>query len=280
RAVALVGAEGSGRRALLGALSRGDRFGPSRRLAFSRPVDEDEVRAALQEIGSGQVVLLTGLRWLISASRGGFRPLRVLTEGILADGGKNAFLVEAQALVWTWACAAAPLRDVFGAEIHVSALEPEPLERALLARHRLSGLRLVFNAGEGEETARQRHFMRLHRASDGLLQVALAYWLASLDEVDETSGVVRVGEVPPSPHEALAALPEETLQALYLVERQGWMSAEVLSEVLGSETPRGQAILGRLTRHGLLEMGPDHRVSVRRHLQGPLDAVLRERGWF
>lgn len=280
RAVALVGAEGSGRRALLGALSRGDRFGPSRRLAFSRPVDPDEVKAALQEIGSGQVVLLTGLRWLLSASRGGFEPLRTLTEGILADGGRNAFLVEAQALVWAWAGSVAPLRDVFGAEIHVSALEPEPLERALLARHRLSGLRLVFPPGESEEAARQRHFQRLHRASDGLLQVALAYWLASLDEVDERTGVVRVGEVPPSPHEALAALPEETLQVLYLVERQGWMSPEVLGEVMGGGLTRGRAVLGRLRRLGLLETVSEQRVSVRRHLQGPLDAVLRERGWL
>ena len=280
RVIALVGAEGSGRRALLGALSRGDRFGSTRRLTFNRPAEVADVKAALSEVSSGQVAVVTGLRWLVSAQPGGFDALRCLVDGILETEGRSAFILEAQPLVWAWAGAAAPLGELCASEIRVAALEPEPLRDALLERHRLSGLKLSLPSQEGEEAALKRYFHRLHRAADGLLQVALAYWIASIESVDEDSGTVRMGHVPTSPHDALAALPDATLRMLYVIERQGWMTADVLAGIVGRDRLRARAELGRLLRWGLLETGPEGRYWVRRHLQGSLDMVLREREWL
>lgn len=288
RTAVVLGTEGAGRRALLGALTRGDRVGQTRddrvrsirRIAFTEPSDAEGARRALGELSSDQLVVVTGFSWLVSAAPNGFSGLRALVEAILADAGKNAFLLEADHLVWRWAAGAAPLDDLFAARIEATPLGPRELESALLARHRLSGLDLAFGGSEPEEVARQRHFEALHRASDGLLQLALVYWLAALDAVDEPGGRVVVGAVPGSPHDAMRRLPEPTFHALYLVARQGWMTAEVLARVLGQRTASAEAMLARLVGLGLLERGAGVTYLSRRHLGGVLQCVLQERGWW
>lgn len=280
RAVAVIGAEGSGRRALVSALTRSERLGTIRRLSFGEPVGPSQVRQAMSELGTGQVVVITGAAWLASAAPGGFGALRALADEVLADEGRNAFVIEADRLVWQWASSVAPLEEVFGAQIRVPRLRATHLEKALMSRHRLSGLDLRIDSPDAEDGDRQRLFQALYRASDGLLQVALAYWIASLERVDERDGVVRVGAVPPSPHDALRSLPELTLHALYVVGRQGWMTPEILALLLGRRESEAAATLARLLSLGLVERISHGVYVIRRHLGGALQAVLQERGWI
>lgn len=279
RTAAVLGPDGAGRRALLGALTRGDRFGSPRRVTFQGPTTAREVQEKLRDLSGDQLVVVTGFSWLVSAAPGGFEAARALTERVLSDGGRNAFLLEADRLVWTWASAAAPLSPVFPAWVEAPALGPEALEQILLARHRLSGLELEFVSAEGGEPDRARYFADLHRASDGLLQIALAFWLSSLTRVDETAGRVVVGALPRSPHDALRQLPADVFHTLYLVARQGWMSGSVLASLLGTRASEAEALLSRLLGLGLLERSGAGVYTVRLHLGGALQLILRERGW-
>ena len=278
RTVVVVGTEGSGRRALLGAVMRGDRFGQLRKVAFTEPAGEREVRVGLEDLGHGQLVVVTGFSWLVSAADGGFAGLRAFVEGIVEDRGRNAFLLEADDLVWQWGCSIAPLEDVFARRVNVPVLGPRELEEALMARHRLSGLTLKFDS-ESEDIVLQRVFTDLYEASDGLLQLALAYWLGAIEEIEETPGYVRLGAVPKSPHEALRQLEQDTLHTLYVVARQGWMSSEVLGQLLGRRESEGAAILTRMCGMGLLERSSRGYYLIRRHLRGGLRVVFDDRGW-
>lgn len=279
RAAAVVGTDGAGRRALVGALTRGDRFGSMRRLAFVEPSSPADVERAFSDLSAGQLVVITGLSWLLSAEGESFAAVRALATAVLADRGKNAFLVEADRLAWSWACSAAPLDEVFGTIIEARALDPRELEMALIGRHRLSGLELVYDSSDPKEVAQPRFFRRLHEASDGLLQVAVAYWLGALEEVNEARGIARLGAVPGTPHEALRQLPVATLHVLYLVARQGWMSPSGLAELLGRARIDAEAILLRLEARGLVERASAQVFVLRRHLCGPLQRVLTEKGW-
>ncbi|MBX2811776.1 MAG: hypothetical protein KTR25_08195 [Myxococcales bacterium] len=279
RTVVVVGTEGSGRRALLSSLTRGDRFGQLRSIAFTEPAAEQEVHVGLEELGQGQLIVVTGLSWLVSASDCGFSGLRALVDGILADEGRNAFLVEADALAWSWASAIAPLGDVFAGHIEVPQLGAREMEEIIMERHRLSGLELSFGANHHDELDRSHYFSQLHEASDGLLQLGLLYWLASIEVFDEPGGRVQVGTIPRSPHVAMQSLGEDTLHPLYLIARQGWMTAGILAEMLGRRDTEGAALLSRLTSMGLLERTSRGHYIVCRHLAGVLNRVLRERGW-
>lgn len=279
RTVAVVGAEGSGRRALLSSLTRGDRFGQLRSIAFTEPVGAQEVQIGLQELGQGQLVVVTGLSWLVSAGEGGFEGLRTLVDGVLADEGRNAFLIEADVLVWRWACSIAPMADLFACHVEVPQLDPRNLENILMERHRLSGLELRFGTSASDDFERSHFFARLHHASDGLLQLALAYWLGSLGAFEESENYVSMSPVPQSPHASMRALSEEFLHPLYLIARQGWMMPSVLAELLGRRESDGAALLARLEGMGLLERTPRGYYIIRRHLAGVLHGVLLERGW-
>ncbi len=286
RTVALVGAEGSGKGALAASIARGERWTGISRVAFSRPADIGDVEDQLSELGSGELVVLNGLQWLAAARPGGFEPLRRLLERIVGDAGRNAWLLEADDIAWRFACAGTGLADIFGEIVQVPPLGLSELRQAVLARHQLSGFELVFESatvsvskGMTRAVAPEAYFRALHAASGGLLQSALALWLASVVRVDESAGKVHLGPVPRAPYDALRRLPEPALLLLLQVKRQGWMDASTLAFLYRMEAARAEGQLSRLAHWGILER-TGSAYQIRRHLRGSLAKVLGERGWL
>jgi len=288
--VALIGLDGVGKGAVASAIVRGARFKQPRRHRFAGPVAVDDL-AEVFPTGTGQLVVVRGLHWLASARPGGLDPLRHFTERLVADGGRNAFLLQADAVVWTYLVGLSGLGDATGEVIHLAPLDRESLRAAVLARHRLSGLGLTFDPGSegGVEDALLRaagrlrrpydsYFRRLHAASGGLVRDALRLWLASIEHVDGKADLVQVGPVPDSALPALRALPEDALVPLYTIARSGWIDAATYAHLFRVDETRAAARLARLERWGLLQVkGGLFRITV--HLRGALHRVFQERGW-
>lgn len=290
RGAALLGIDGVGKGALVAAISRPDRAQAGKRISLNAPVSVEEIDRLLAEVPKGQLVTVTGLRWTLSARPGGFAPLRRLMERMLEVGTKNAWLLEADLLVWRYACRVAPIEELFSESIVVQPLAAPELEATILARHKLSGFQLRFSETEtltdlrgdraqARTPAHERYFEALHEASNGLLQVALPMWVASLKEVDEKEGRVEVGAVPKTPHDPIRKLDEETLHLLFLIARQGWMDTETLASLLQRDHVAAQALLVRLVHLGVLERHADV-FQVRSHLRGVVYLALKEQGWL
>lgn len=283
RTAAILSADGAGQGALLTAITRGERFSQVRRITFSRPVSEAEAEDIFFELGQGQLMVVGGFRWLFGAKPGGFAPLRAFLAGIIADGGHNAWLLEASDLSWAYGRSVAPLDDVFSEVVRVGALDREELERALMSRHQLSGLEARFAAeGEaeaGEGVARERFFAALHAYAGGYLVRALPAWTASVARVDEDERWVRFVPPPPNPLPALQKLPDETLVLLLAVLRQGWMDADTAAVLFRWSPLTAAGRLGRLVSDGLLERKGSTLFQLRRHLRPGLRQVLQKRGW-
>lgn len=278
RTAALVGIEGVGRGAFLGAAARSDRWSHVKRVAFTRPTDLAEIDAAFEETPRGGLIVVSGLSWCSSPRPGGFEPLRRFVDLVVADRGRSAWLLEIDTMVWRYACQCAPLGDVFGEVVRIEALGEPELREGILARHHLSGLDLVFRP-EDSDADRDRFFHSLHQASGGILQVALTSWIASVGRFDDHNRVVTIDEPPPSPMDALLALPEQVIHIVYLVARQGWIDSDGLAALFRIPRAAAEGRLSRMVALGVLERPAGRTFVIRRHLRGTVERMLVEGGW-
>jgi hypothetical protein len=256
-------------------------------------VTAEQVDAWFAELGSGRTVLLQDLPSLFTRRPGGFAPLERLVRGIVEDGGANAFAIVADAAVWGFAGRISGLREVMGTVIDLEPLSVEQLEQALLSRHAMSGYDVMFEADEdlgwqlehvllrGEDRERRRRrawFRTLHAASAGVLQDALRLWMAAIRDVDDEREVLRIGAVPRPPLARLEQLPEDVLLTLLETTWQGWMTPALHAQLFRTAAGLSEAHVAQLQHAGLLVREGDV-LTLAPHLRGPLDRVLRRRGW-
>ena len=221
RSVVLVGFDGVGKRSVASAVVRSGRWKKVERLRFDRPQTIADLQETLQQVSKSQLIVLENPGWLLSAQPEGFAPLRFLVNAIIEDAGKRAWLLCAESLWWTYANAIAPLDNAFPEKIDLKRLEPEELQAAVMARHRLSGFGHVFDRRESESPIEnliihgasqirrpfEQYFHDLHIATGGLLQDALRLWLSSIRGID-SSEIIRLGPVPTSNFAAIRRLPK------------------------------------------------------------------------
>ena len=294
RAVAIVGPDGVGKSAFLHALVRARRWPKVRELSLDAPATVEQVEGLFDTAGEGQLFVIENLHWLRRLEPGGFEPLRCLVAKIVADGGKNAFLLRADRLIWDQCREVVPLGDAFCEVVQLDPLDSQALTAAVLARHALSGYRLVFKQGAAPDSGledlvlkaisplvrpKETFFRALHAASGGLLRDALRLWLASVERVDELSECVHLGPVPNPRIYALRALDDDDVLTLYQVARQGWMDARGMAFLFRVDATAATARLSALADLGVIERrGAVWRIAV--HLRGAVHRLLEERGYL
>jgi len=293
RTVAVVGPDGVGKSAFVNAVVRARRWPKVHELRLRAPAALDEVDALFDSSVEGHLIVVSGVQWLMSLEPGGLSPLRRFVERVVEDGGRNAFLVRSDGVVWKQCRAAAPIAEAFPEIVRLDPLDEEELQAAVLARHTVSGYGLVFGHGTDarsrlEEFAlqatsplsrpKQSFFRQLHAASGGLLRDALRLWLASVEEVDEAGDFVHLGPVPTPAIYALRRLSAEQVLTLYQVARQGWMSPEVYASMFRTDLPTARARLLALEHVAVLSrVGTVWRIAE--HLRGSVHRLLVERGF-
>jgi len=291
--VAVVGSDSSVRGALVAALTRRAELANVRRMPLLRPVGVREVEQLLADVGRQEVVLVSGLGFATSARPGGMEPLERLVRAVLSDRGRNAWIFEIDDVVWRHLARRSHLGSALMELVAASPLDPSALERAIYARHHLSGTKIHFFEDERYEevgpegetigrrrgSIRERYFRELHRHSDGLLQVALQYWLASIRTVRPSREVVEVEAPRWRPREVLARLPDDAVRTAWVASRQGWIDPGSLEAATGRPALEAEAHLAHLAHGGLLERIGPRTYQIRRELRGALQSVLRSRGY-
>lgn len=291
RAVALVGPDGVGKGAVANAIVRGIEGSKAESWTFVAPVSTDEVDAWFATPRENRLITVSGFHWLVSARPGGAEPLRRFVAGVVADGGKNAWLVRTDLLVWRFMSALSSVDDAFPEVVELQPFDVLQLEAAVLARHAMSGHDLAFGPSERSgrmahelgrkllgTRARQAWFRDLHEASGGLIRDALLLWMASVEKVDEEAGKVWMGRVPSPPSAAIRNLSEDVLLTLWQVARNGWTDPDVHAALFRMSPNRSQAHLTRLVHWGILTV-VDGKYRITVHLRGAVVRVMVERGW-
>ncbi len=294
RSVAVMGPDSSARGAAVAALTRRAEMSSIRRLHLHRPVDAEAVESLMHDLGRQEIVLVSGLGYGVSAKPGGEAGLERLMRAVLADHGRNAWIFDVDQVIWQHLSRRTRVEGVVMQMLYAPSLDVPTLERAIYARHHLSGLAIRFREGnrtedvgpEGESTSRrsgsirERYFQELHRQSDGLLQVALQYWLASIQEVQTSSERVLIESPAWKPRESLETFDAGDLRIAYAALRQGWLDPETLESATGLPALEGEARLAHMAFAGLLERVGPKIYQVRRELRGAVQSVLRNRGYL
>lgn len=287
RTAAVIGPRGAGSSSLSRLATRGQ--GRIRQVIFNRPVTEDDVARVFTDSSEGEVILIDGLQWLFSPLLDATAPLRRLIRGVLADKGRNAWIISADALVWDSACLREPLAEAFSTVVRLQPMSAGVLQDALLSRHAMSGYDVVYDQQDdvrwqwrilSGRSAQQAFFDGLHSASGGVTRDALRLWLASIKAVDDATAVVRVGTVPRPPRGRLSRLSDRILLTLRLVLRQGWVTPEIHARLFCTRLDESTALLARMKHDGLLRCEESDHYRLVPHLYTPIGDVLQQRGWL
>ena len=176
-------------------------------------------------------------------------------------------------------------------------LSPDELKRAILARHRLSGLPLKYvesrtgrdmllrqaRSLRGTERHQQLikadYFQKLHRASLGSIRLALFHWLRSADfRTVEGSLLVRPLDVL---HSFMGAIDIDQSFALKAILDHGALTVAEYCEVTRGSRPEGRHLFRTLADLRVIEAvpgsppAPEATYRIRPLMNGPVAAHLR-----
>ncbi len=298
RSLVVVGVAGLGNTTVVNALVRGlPDQAKIHRVQLSHCLRPQEVEAQIlwpARGGRDNVVVVEGFHWLFSIRPGGFDALRLLMEGIIADRGRNAWLISTQRPVWSYVTRVLPLQDVFCEHFDLGPQSVEELRSTLLLRHAMSGYRLHFERPPGhlgwwlrelitrksaeEELIERDFFDQLHRSSGGILSDALRLWLAAVAGVGTSTDTITIGALPEPPLEPMRRLPLDVLLTLRQVARQARITPEDHASQFRREIAWSSAYLVRLEHWGLLGHVDDCCYHLAPELAGAIHQVLRDRG--
>ncbi len=291
RAVAVIGVNGVGKGAVVNALARTTEAKRVHRIELTRPTSVQEVATWFDHPDGGHLTVIQGVRWLVAARPGGLDPIRRLVDGVLADGGRNAWVIAADRAVWRHVERIVPLADSFPEVIVLDPLTRDELESAILARHAMSGYELNFSEdldwrhllsrgrAQAPERRRARWFDQLHRATGGVVNDALRLWMAAILKVDDAKGSVVSGPVPRTPDQDIEALPDDTLLTLRQICTHGWTDPTLHAAQFRVSSRDAAAHLAHLEHNRLVEQ-TEGVYRVAEHLQGAVQRVLARRGWL
>ena len=183
------------------------------------------------------------------------------------------------------------LLEAFPTVIDLPPLTADEMEMAVIARHTMSGYDLRFEAGtdlrdllfrrdvDAQSRRRAAWFRRLHRTTRGVVHDALALWMASVQEVDENAGEVRIGPVQEAADDQIRSLPDTSLLTLRQLLRQGWTSAERHRVQFRTTASAAMAHLASLAHQGLVETHDDVHFRIADLVRASVQRVLSDRGW-
>jgi NhaP-type Na+/H+ or K+/H+ antiporter len=254
----------------------------------------EDVEALLASTTENCLVLIEDLRWFMTLQFGGTAPLRRLAEGILADRGKNAWLVSCESTSWDYLQHLLSLDGVFPERLVAGRLGQEEIQRAILERHGMSGFILSYDEIESSliwrlgKKLRQRNtasdanetqiFEAITRESGGVLRDALSLWLSSVREFNPTNDNLTLSKPPQMPLLQVANLPQDGLLSLRQIARQGRLSAQDHATHFQLHPTASESKLAQLAHWGLIERTETGAYRMREELQGCIYRVLKKRG--
>jgi hypothetical protein len=229
-----------------------------------------------------QVIVLEAVERAFLKTAGGFEAVRALMELIDATAPSALWIVVVSARCFELLDAVLDMGSFFSHRINAMGVRSEVLERAILQRHYLSGLKLSFSAQKPGLLARfgwkndpqKAFFASLHRQSGGNFRSALELWQSAIESTE--GGVIRLGQ-PAAPD--FRAVREDLGQAdhftLLSLEQHGSLTAAELARVLCEPEQASRARLERLARMGILERdGEEAGMRVRAPAQRIVEEVL------
>lgn len=304
-ALALVGEVGSGKTSLLNcAIPRVFSAYPVYRHAFGETVNTeadlatalcavfdlpatcvaDEVRDALLAHPEPCVFLLEHGYELFMRRIGGLDVIRVFLRLVLTTSPKVFWGFSITESAWRYLDAVVQISNYFPFVIETRNMTSEELEAAVMARHELSGYALDFLPGAsrqvlrrlqkvGDERVRQAmlrriFFQNLAEASKGNVQIALFYWLKSIQDI--THDAMRIAPMRALRFDFLNGLDMNSLFALAAFLQHGTLTVREHMEIFNVSQMSSQSVLDVLVTRNVIHLCPVQKEGDLRYVINPV----------
>lgn len=271
----------------------------TRRLAAMFELDDcgdlDSLAAAL-DAGEPVVAVLEDAHHLFERTLGGFDVVTGFLDLMSRTRQKVFWVLTMDRYAWDYLDRILGIGQHFAFQVNTTTLEADKLERAIMARHEVSGYALRFEEEEEaaqeprpwrpfrrqrqqgrlslREEARQAFFRELNEIAEGNIFQGMFHWLRAITAVEEYTLVLR----PPRMMdvEFLEQMPLFDLHTIAAVILHGGLSAEQHARVF-QMSPSGSALhLAALADANLLfRLGDDFKIN--KVLYRPLVRLLRRR---
>jgi len=283
----LIGARGSGKSSLLSCAVR-DIFAhqpwirgefhervltPANLDAFLRKLlnlsEDADIEDAFR--AERRVLILEEAERIYLRKVGGFAAAHYLTDLIHRTASTTLWIIVMNDRSFRVLDAGTHLHRVFSHRINAMNVSRTDLEKAILERHRLSGLRLEFappEAGDArvsrakrwlglEESSQKLFFDSLFQQSEGIFRSAFQLWIGSIERVEGETLKIRQ-PLDPAFSRFRSELAQQDKFTLLVIQEHGSLTANELAEVLCEKRDHSSIRMERLSALGLIEPDPDH----------------------
>jgi hypothetical protein len=163
------------------------------------------------------------------------------------------------------------LSRAFSHRINAMSVSPDDLEKAILERHRLSGLELEFAPPPAadprvsrarrwlglQESPQKLFFRSLFQQSEGVFRSAFELWLSSIERIEGETVKIRQ-PLDPAFGRFRNELVQEDHFTLLEIQEHGSLTCEEVAAVLGEPCEASRSRLERLSALALIEPDPEH----------------------
>lgn len=314
--LAIVGEKGSGKTTLV-RLARQQVFGdtPVREVELGRSIDDpaelekrlaeafdlDAPRNVVEAIDRQDpaVAVVEGLHHLFVRALGGFDAMEAFLEIVAATSAKVLWVVTIDESAWRYLNRVVGIESHFVHKVSTTNLSAEKLERAIMARHEVSGFALQFeteleDARDGpwarllgreargeltrKETQRRRYFQQLAAIAEGNIVLALFYWLRSIRRMEEH--VLVLGDPEIIDLEFLERLPLEHLHTIAAIILHGGLSKAAHRRVFQIPAAESRLQLAALADSHMIFLARDGEYKINKVLYRPFIRLLAARNIF
>jgi len=225
------------------------------------------VVAALRE--RRRVIILEGLERLFVRRVGGFDAIRELRQVIAATCSTVFWIASVNQVAFQFLDAAVGLGEGFSHRINAGGVSREDLQKAILLRHHLSGLRTHFPAPppahklhgrlrarlEGRADAESVFFEMLASRSSGVYRSAFNIWVGQVEAIQ--AGALDLKGFPLEDPAAITEdLNQDQLFTLIAILQHGGLTPEEHAEVFQEPLAASRARMDELVAREVIEADP------------------------
>jgi hypothetical protein len=283
----LVGARGSGKTSLLNCAAKSAFAGREiiRTQFGDRAITNDEVDDFLRHLpgiapgadlhqafsAKRRVLMIEEAERTYIRKVGGFDGINHLMRWIQLTASTTLWIIAMNDNAFRVLCAAEQFSRIFSHRVNAMSVSRIDLEKAVLERHRLSGLRMEFAPPPPsdprasrikswlglDESPQKLFFDSLYQQSGGVFRSAFELWLSSIDRVEgETLKIRQPFE--PDFARFRGELEQTDHFTLQIIQQHGSLTCQEVADVLCEDLESSRGRMDRLLELGLIEVDPEH----------------------
>jgi hypothetical protein len=317
-AVAIVGEKGSGKTTLIRAGRELFEGTPVLELELGATVPDPEmlvrrIAAALDlettdwaELAAGMreagptIAVVEDAHHMFIRTLGGFEGLEAFLGLVTATRSDVFWVITADEYAWQYLDRVMGIAPHFTHTINTTSLSPELLEKAIMARHEVSGFGLRFELDDertrsgnrwlrlrrpepqGEltrrEADRRAYFRQLNQHAEGNIFLALFYWLRSVERVDDHVLTLRSPDI--IDIEFMERQPLPSLHTIAAIILHGGLSEDEHRRVFQLDAAENRLRLAALADAHLIFRARSGEYKVNKVLYRPLIRLFKSRNIF